>query len=366
MISCLNLGGVEYVCFGQYEGNLTAPNLKMRIEESKFTWLNSNLKMEHISPGLTKPYAIIEITAGSHTRRVAVMGFMDDDETMYLPGSQVKDSKSIRSSTDAARELWDIKAKGGIDAVIPITNQSFDKDLKLGSIRAAKHMPLILGCHESGICDLSSPRDSRIIRIGAEEYDKVVKCCLLWPSAESKALTVTVEVKSLSLWKHDPAVAYAVNRSAELLLALGLTPADISMSDVLSREVSFSSPSHKSSSGKSTGSTRDPVAVGAGGGVMFESSPHFPVSSIICSALRSELRSDVAILSDGVFSLESEDKDTHKRWKYAALLEKLPEPVQVMVLTLPGAVLSDCIACSREVGGGAYLHLDDEVVWDAE
>jgi 2',3'-cyclic-nucleotide 2'-phosphodiesterase (5'-nucleotidase family) len=43
MIDVMNQCGVDYVCLGNHESNISWDDLKLRAKESKFTWLNTNM-----------------------------------------------------------------------------------------------------------------------------------------------------------------------------------------------------------------------------------------------------------------------------------------------------------------------------------
>lgn len=43
MVDVMNLCGVDYVCLGNHETQISWEDLKSRARESKFTWINSNM-----------------------------------------------------------------------------------------------------------------------------------------------------------------------------------------------------------------------------------------------------------------------------------------------------------------------------------
>ncbi len=49
MVDCMNASGIDYVCIGNHEADISMSNFHNRIKQSHFKWLNSNM------PGLSIP-----------------------------------------------------------------------------------------------------------------------------------------------------------------------------------------------------------------------------------------------------------------------------------------------------------------------
>ncbi|KAF4753728.1 hypothetical protein FOZ63_030680, partial [Perkinsus olseni] len=111
MVDVMNKCGVDYVCFGNHESDLTIDELASRIQESNFTWINTN--MPHIplpsSSLLPKHHVILNISttaaADKHSgmmkhhdsvdttqccrecMSVYLLGLLTEDESLYKQGA---------------------------------------------------------------------------------------------------------------------------------------------------------------------------------------------------------------------------------------------------------------------------------------
>jgi len=78
MIECLNLAGINLVCFGNHENDIPFKDLKQRIEESKFKWINSNMPnfpMEGLAEKIISNETVIMDAKGSlPARKVLSLG----------------------------------------------------------------------------------------------------------------------------------------------------------------------------------------------------------------------------------------------------------------------------------------------------
>jgi len=64
----LNLAGINLVCFGNHENDVPFKELKLRIEESKFKWINSNMPdfpMEGLSGKVVPDETVVLESKGS-------------------------------------------------------------------------------------------------------------------------------------------------------------------------------------------------------------------------------------------------------------------------------------------------------------
>lgn len=71
MIDCMNKSGINYVCFGNHEADIDMKQMHHRIRESRFTWINSNMRDIPLPDDLKLPeYSIVEVVgADNHKRR---------------------------------------------------------------------------------------------------------------------------------------------------------------------------------------------------------------------------------------------------------------------------------------------------------
>jgi 2',3'-cyclic-nucleotide 2'-phosphodiesterase (5'-nucleotidase family) len=146
MIDCMNVSGIDYVCIGNHESDISLDALHARIAQSSFKWINSNMQGMFLKPGLSTPeYDIIEVQGSDgHTRRVAIIGMCTEDKSILRDGAFGNCAIGNIESTShklAAR----LREEEGVDVVIPMTHQLMHLDRAL----AQKGLfPVILGGHD--------------------------------------------------------------------------------------------------------------------------------------------------------------------------------------------------------------------------
>jgi 2',3'-cyclic-nucleotide 2'-phosphodiesterase (5'-nucleotidase family) len=150
MVNAMNTAGVDIAVFGNHEFDITEADLQSRINESAFQWVSSNTfqkKGNNITPFVNSSgHGLVEFP------EVYVRIFTDKDGTtarigfigLTLPFNKA----TYVSYTDvftAAQKCYD-QLKGSCDAVIAITHQAMDDDIKLA--RQIPGLALIIGGHE--------------------------------------------------------------------------------------------------------------------------------------------------------------------------------------------------------------------------
>jgi len=65
MIRCMNSAGIDYVCFGNHEADISFHELQKRVKESSFQWINSNMPEIDIPTEKAPPYVIIDVVSKS-------------------------------------------------------------------------------------------------------------------------------------------------------------------------------------------------------------------------------------------------------------------------------------------------------------
>ena len=87
MVDTLLQVGIRYVCFGNHEDDIPADSLAKRIEEFKAkggVWLNTNMPD---FPVELPEYSILEVSAEAQKRRVALLGLLCGEPSIYLNGA---------------------------------------------------------------------------------------------------------------------------------------------------------------------------------------------------------------------------------------------------------------------------------------
>lgn len=146
MVDAMNVAGVDIAVFGNHEFDIPQADLQNRINESTFQWVSSNTfqkKGNDMVPfaknGVPFPQTYIKTFADADgtTARIGFIGLtLPFNKANYVGYTDV---------SGAAQKYYD-ELKDSCDAVIAITHQAFDDDIKL-----AKQIPgltLIIGGHE--------------------------------------------------------------------------------------------------------------------------------------------------------------------------------------------------------------------------
>ena len=146
MVDAMNTAGVEIAVFGNHEFDIPEADLQSRINESTFQWVSSNTFQKKGNDIL--PFA----KNGAPFPETYIRTFTDKDGTtarIGFIGLTLPFNKAVYVSyTDvfaAAQKYYD-QLKGSCDAVIAITHQAMNDDIKLA--RQIPGLALIIGGHE--------------------------------------------------------------------------------------------------------------------------------------------------------------------------------------------------------------------------
>ncbi|MFM6925694.1 MAG: bifunctional metallophosphatase/5'-nucleotidase [Ferruginibacter sp.] len=146
MVDAMNVAGVDIAVFGNHEFDIPEADVQSRINESAFQWVSSNTynkKGNDVVPfvknGIPFPETYIRTftDADGTTARIGFIG-------LTLPFNKAP----FVSYTDvftAAQKFYD-QLKDSCDAVVAITHQAMDDDIKLA--RQIPGLALIIGGHE--------------------------------------------------------------------------------------------------------------------------------------------------------------------------------------------------------------------------
>ncbi len=150
MVEAMNAAGMDLVCFGNHEFDIPEADLQSRINESNFTWVSTNTfhkKNNTASAFVKTKNQTTEAFPETYTLNVkdadgtaAKIGFIG----ITLPFN----TANYVTYTDgfaAAQKGYD-QLKDSCDAVVAITHQSLEDDIKLA--RQIPGLTLIIGGHE--------------------------------------------------------------------------------------------------------------------------------------------------------------------------------------------------------------------------
>jgi 5'-nucleotidase len=150
MVEAMNKAGMDIVVFGNHEFDITETELQTRINESGFKWISTN--SFHKKGNDVAPFVKYKTSGNETFPETYIMSVKDADGTEARIGffglTLPFNTASYVSYTDvftSAQKAYD-RLRDSCDAVVAITHQSMEDDIKL-----AKQIPgltLIMGGHE--------------------------------------------------------------------------------------------------------------------------------------------------------------------------------------------------------------------------
>jgi len=153
MIETLNACKVDLVCLGNHETDIAHPCLLLRIQESQFVWVNTNLPdlpMQGLPP--LPEYHLVPLFGGDindpKCPKVAFLGLLTDDPSLYRPDNTTFCGAKILPVIPTAAKFQEmIKQKHqDVSLILPMTHQFMAEDRKFA--RAGMGFPLVLGGHD--------------------------------------------------------------------------------------------------------------------------------------------------------------------------------------------------------------------------
>jgi 5'-nucleotidase len=166
MVDCMNTSGITHVCFGNHEADVPMKDLKQRIHESNFSWINTNMReLDDKINVKTLPHDVVEVSNGHDTRSVGLLGLLTEDPSVYRPG--VFAGATIVPILSATEQYMNrVMDQLDLDLVIPLTHQRMNDDRNFMRKFQSK-FPLILGGHDHEVYD-ETIDGSRIVKTGMD------------------------------------------------------------------------------------------------------------------------------------------------------------------------------------------------------
>lgn len=139
MVAVLNAMGLNLATFGNHEFDLTEPQFLKRLQESKFTWISSNVTDVHNQPfeSVRRSQILTFRGKGGKAVRIGLIGLTLDSN----PSPYVKYGEPF---TSARREIAVLKPQ--VDVVVALTHLALAQDQKLAE--TIPEIDIILGGHE--------------------------------------------------------------------------------------------------------------------------------------------------------------------------------------------------------------------------
>ncbi|MCU0698114.1 MAG: 5'-nucleotidase C-terminal domain-containing protein [Myxococcaceae bacterium] len=311
MVQALNALGVTHVIFGNHEDDLEPSQLKARVHEFHGVWLGTNVR--GFEPPLA-PSDVVDVTGV----KVGLVGAVMTDPAVYRRppfGGVTLDDPNTSLEQEATR-----LRQAGCHTVIALTHQWLADDRRLAE---AGIVSLILGGHE---------HDPHLERHGGTVLSKsgmdATRAAVVTLTLSSPP-EIEVHLEPVSPFPEDPTLAARVAEAdafIERLSGAVLVP-------------------------------KLDAPLSAAGGRAAQTS----MGSFVCSHLRDALGAEVALFNGGGIRGTEEHTST---FTLGDLKNELPFDNEVVVTTLPGAVVRDAVAYSRRNvprGDGGFLQVDDGV-----
>lgn len=309
MVAALNALGVTHVVFGNHEDDVPTPELAARVREFQGVWLGSNVRG---FPASLSRDDVVEVGG----LRVGLVGVVMNDPAVYrrppFGGATLEDPNET-----VQREARRLLASG-CHTVIAITHQWLRDDRRLAE---AGVVPLILGGHEHD-----------------PHLERTATCAL----TKSGMDAVTAAVCTVTL-AHPVQVEVHHEQVRDFL-----------PDPLLQRHLDDARAFVQRLAGAELLAAVEAPLTSAGG-----RSAQVSMGTFVCSWLRDSLDVDVAVFNgEGL-----RGSTTHAAtFTLGDLMNEVPFDNEVVVATVPGAVLREAVAFSRRLAPqphGGFLQLDD-------
>ena len=334
MVDTMNAVGVTHVCLGNHEADVGDEALAERMNQSQFTWLNTNMPQlgrQDCVPGIenvaTKCPAYDIVKVG--TRRVALLGLLTDDPSLYRPGAF---GDAVIQPIVTATEMIQTNDLVGVDLIVPLTHQGMAEDRAFCRHFAGK-FPVVCGGHDHEMFD-ETVEGGRIIKTGMDATHAAV-IDIQWDKDDNKP-QVHVQMIPTTDYDPDPDLKQRIKGHQKIL-------------DKLKQARIFRIADWMDHYDSNVFSTRD-NRVGPSTG-----------TSVIATLLRMGMRVGCGIINAGSVR-GNRDYQDQEYFAWSDLKAEMPFSSAMTVVNLPGHVLEATIAGSRrralesKEASGAYLH----------
>jgi 5'-nucleotidase len=370
MVDCLNALGITHVCLGNHEADVTITALRQRIQESHFTWVNSNLHglYDHDPDGRTDPtipYDIIDVVVGNNNsnnnntngdghdgpprkRRVALLGLVTHDPALYRPGAF--GGATIEPIVDATHRFL-TELHPVVDLIVPMTHQGIQQDRDFCTIFHDR-FPIVCGGHDHTPYD-EVQAGCRILKAGMDAT-KVIVIDITWDNTDADDATTDVETTKgkptcmaqmyeTASFAPDMAMQQRVHNHQKILHEL-----DRANLFLLSNWAPASTPL----------STKDNRTNRVSTG-----------TTALCTMLRMGLRAQCGIINAGairgnrVYDITTNEQQK-QYFTWSDLKAEIPFTTAMEAVYLPGSVLQATLVYGRTTkrGTGGYLHHCNNII----
>jgi 2',3'-cyclic-nucleotide 2'-phosphodiesterase (5'-nucleotidase family) len=196
MVETMNAAGMDFVCFGNHEFDITESELQDRINESGFTWISANAF--HKTKEGVVPFKRTTVTKAAEVPKSYIMKIKDKDGTTAKIGfiglvltTNRADYVSYDDPFTAVQQVYN-QIKDSVDAVVAITHQDSTNDKKLA--QQIPGLAAILGGHEHvGYLH----KEGNVYISKAKSNARTAYVVKLNIDKKNKSFTVTPQVKNI-------------------------------------------------------------------------------------------------------------------------------------------------------------------------
>ncbi|HEX8796471.1 MAG TPA: 5'-nucleotidase C-terminal domain-containing protein [Polyangiaceae bacterium] len=325
MVACLNAIGVTHVIFGNHEDDVPPAELRERVRELHAKWIDTNV--DGFEPKLPRSDVVTVTAREGRSVRVGLVGVVMNDPSVYR--RTPFGGAAIRPANEAAlAEATRLLREEGCACVVPITHQALEDDRALAHASIEPPFPVILGGHEH-VPETERVGSTWIVKAGMDAVRAAVTD-LTWNDVASSVPSVSTRLV--------PVASYAENQALRALV-------DVHMAKVHAIESASLVALAPGETLSSVGTRVRQTSMGAW----------------VCSHLRDALGADVGVFNGGGIRASREYVE---RITFGDIKTELPFDNEVVVVSLPGAVLAEAITASRAhapAESGGYLQVDDRL-----
>ena len=350
MVDVMGEAGVTHVCLGNHEADIPPSALADRIRESKFSWINTNMRaLDEALMVETQTHDIFQVSSsdGSQTRSVALLGLLTEDMSLYKPDAFHGAIQGIEPVLDSARKWAPQLQSDGVDLIVPMTHQDRELDASLAEEIGGDSFPIVIGGHDHDISD-ETVNGCRIIKCGQDAFHAGI-IDFVWDSSSSDRPIVSVEMVEVQSFPSDLRVQKCVENHKRVLAEL--ETARLFAINKAMKVVPGATVPHE---GFTTRLNRYGTTSG---------------STVLASFLRRAMNSELALINAG--GIRGNKTYADEWFTYADLKSEFPFDDPVVSLPIEGSILESAIAYSRKGSKqnppkeeSAFLHTCENVIFD--
>ncbi|KAG7341889.1 EF hand domain containing protein [Nitzschia inconspicua] len=345
MVDCMNASGITHVCFGNHETDVSMKDLKQRIQESKFRWINSNMReLDEKIQVTTLSHDVVEISNGKDTRKVGLLGLLTEDPSVYRPG--VFGGATIEPIIPVTQQyLTEVMDPLDLDLIIPLTHQRMDDDRNFMRIFQSK-FPIILGGHDHEVYD-ETIHGSRVIKTGMDGENTAIHD-IVWKEGSDNP-EINVRIIPTNSYPADEGMKRRVEGHQRIL-------------DELNRAKIFRFTDWLKNGEADLPFTTKDNRLGRDNG-----------TRVFASLLRMGMRADCGLMNAGNIRGGKTYPLDQEWFTWSDLKAEIPFSVGITAVMLPGSLIEDVINYSRSqaredppVTSGGYINTCDMIDFDEE